>query len=221
MASYSSYPSDDTYLNNNSGNTNYGGSTIVQAYNNGSGSQRRALLLWNLSSVPSVAKVSNVNLKMHQIGGPGSGEVEYIYRVKQSWSEYGVTWNSGWTTAGCYDPTYDLDTTSIASFTQLTDSDRNCTLPDSLITNWLTGGYTNAGILIATASGGAGLGDFGSKDNGTASYRPVLSFDYDIPVAPGAMILGLFEWYKKQHKLMKQLINHGAIPLGRQELLPI
>lgn len=220
MATYSSYPSQDTYLNNSAGNTNYGGATTLPAFNDGGGWNRRAIFQWDLSSVPVVAKISNVNMMFHQVGA-GAGPTEYIYRVRRAWAEYSATWNSPWASGGCWNTSTDYDSSAIGSFTQAADSDRNVSISASVITDWLTGTFANNGVLMDTSSGGSGFCEFGSRDNGTAGYRPVLSFDWDIPVPPGMMIVGLFRQWQRRTELYRELMHMGAIPLGGQELKPI
>ena len=140
------------------------------------------------------------------------------YYVKRAWNEgtgtgvdgqaanaNEVTWNSAksgsvnWTTAGAQDTTNDRDNTKqdeIIPMTVAAGTKIKMTLTDyvQLVVN---GSITNNGIVYVRTSNFAANGtyDFYSKEDATASNRPLLTIIYTVPTVdkadPGMMMMGV------------------------------
>jgi len=97
--------------------TNYGSDTWMCVCN----LARRSLVQFDLSSIPSGSKISSATLKIYYgfwaTNNP-SGRTYWAYRVTQSWTEGGVTWNkhdgtNNWATQGGDYTTTDGDSATV------------------------------------------------------------------------------------------------------------
>ena len=137
----------------NSGSTkgayNYGGSTTIQLnpyYKSGSttGEQYRgALLKWDLSSIPSIATISNVSINFY-VTDPAASTTYNLYDLKRTWTEgtnngaagTGASWNfygsgtGAWGTTGAQNTSSDRNNTNLWSAGITTGSGEaiNCAL---------------------------------------------------------------------------------------------
>ena len=145
---------------------------------------QRALLQFDLSSIPSNAIVNNATLKMQstQIGGMLNINV---YEMLQSWVEGtgngtagSANWNqsapaTNWTTAGgTYNP--------VAVATLNTNSTGQHTWSvTSLVQAWVAGSQVNNGLMVASPDGGGNRTVTYDSSEGTTA--PVLVIDYTVP----------------------------------------
>ena len=149
----------DTHIDLNNISKNYGRDKEIRL----EGDRNRALLRFDLSSIPATAYIQSAQVMMYKTsGGAGSGSPTLTaYAVTQVWTEGtldggspadGATWNtyngtSSWTAGGAYDATSGV---AIAS----TGSDNLWLSWDitSLVTNWVGGSSANKGLLVIPSS---------------------------------------------------------------------
>lgn len=166
-------PSDDTFIKGDSQLSNFGsdGTLDVRPDN---GADRRGLIKFDLSSIPSNATVTSATLYLYEQGNK-AGQTTFIYRVTSNWSENTVTWLT-WTLLGG-----DFDN-SIAYFAYIPDQN-NCMLTmdiTSLVQLWVDGTYPNYGLMLYS-TGPNGIISYASKENGTANKHPKLDIVYSLP----------------------------------------
>jgi hypothetical protein len=82
---------------------------------------RRALILFDVSGIPSGATVSAATLRLQvSLNATTTSHNELVYRLRRAWSETQATWNvyttgNSWTTAGAADTTNDREGTAICT----------------------------------------------------------------------------------------------------------
>ncbi len=88
-------PSDDAEVNNDNPGTNYGSAHSVH-YGFGYGYERRGLLKFNFSSIPSKVTINSATLYLDGTGGylPRGVNLHIQRLTDDSWSENTVTWGS-------------------------------------------------------------------------------------------------------------------------------
>lgn len=147
-------------------------------------SRDRSLLRFDLSGVPAGATVTAAVLTLtatDTYGGNPSAESMNIYRLTQSWTEGGVTWNrydgvSPWASGGGdYDATVWATSTANPASGQQIAWDMT-----TLAQAWAGNTYANLGLILINSGTVNGL-HFASKENGNASYRPFLALSYTTP----------------------------------------
>jgi hypothetical protein len=164
-----------TYANNN-----YGTSDSIEVNGNSNlNAQRRTLIEFNLSSVPSGVRIIDASLNLYfWIANNANVQDHSVYRVTSSWVESEVTYNNrdsgnAWTSAGG-----DYDATVIDTVTGLSQDygwkKWNIT---SVAESWNNGTYANYGIIIISSATGSRKRYY-SSDYGTASLRPILNITY-------------------------------------------
>ena len=112
IATYSSsttlYSESDNRILIQLPNDNYGTQNFIALQVFGSTGRQRSLIKFNLASIPSNATINTATLKSkvysYVVGSPG-GRTVYAYRLTNSWTETGSTWNkrdgiNNWGTAG-------------------------------------------------------------------------------------------------------------------------
>jgi hypothetical protein len=135
---------------------------------------RRGLVMFDLSSIPSNATITSATLYLYERGNK-TGQTTYIYRVTSNWNENTVTWQSWLSSGGDFDSTNSY-------FTYLPDQN-NCLLTmdiTNLVTLWINGTYPNYGLMLYS-TGPNHIISYSSKENGTASERPKLNVTYTVP----------------------------------------
>ncbi|CAN5479244.1 hypothetical protein BH09SUM1_BH09SUM1_10210 [soil metagenome] len=187
----------DTTIYLNAATDNAGGSTILFAGRNNQPSNRRALISFDLASIPSGATVTGVSLQMTISNLPPSGSVtsQSLYKVSSSWVEGtgagtgsggtsvpgAATWNSrqdgslAWTTAGGDFAVSPSATASApTSFTNVTWSGGGLVAD---VSAWLAAPATNFGwILIGDESTAQSIRGYNSSE--AVSNAPTLTVDY-------------------------------------------
>lgn len=182
-------PNADTYIRSQMGsqNTNYGicGDFII---GNQGMSASRALLLFDLSSLPSDAIITDASLGIKKISGSQMTASVSAYRLTTGWDEGAVcnmngdaSWNEksngvSWASAGGdFDPvavgTTDIGPNDIYYYVSVT----------GLVSDWFDGTHTNHGFLVKVTDEGAAPNvnnTFGSRENADPGCHPVLSITY-------------------------------------------
>lgn len=167
-------PTMDTYLNKGSVNTNYG--TATSLYIVTSSSEKRTLVKFDLSGIPSGAVITSSIFSIY-VSTPSTSQTGRIYRLTRSWTETGATWNKyggtgSWTTVGG-----DYDTGTIwGSFSSLSSSGYKTSDINNLVKNWYGGQYQNYGFIIIGPTSSQVV--FNSDEG---SNRPKLDITYNLP----------------------------------------
>ena len=148
----------DTYIKLNETGNNFGVSTQL-IIDRESGDLQRALVQFDLSSVPVGAIIHSATLNMEATAVGGTINID-AYQVLESWAEGTANGSSddanwtnrdtgtAWTTAGGYfDPTA-IDSLGVTATGQLSWS------ITTLVQDWVDGTYANYGVMIGSPDGG-------------------------------------------------------------------
>jgi hypothetical protein len=172
----------DSYIDEYFPVTNYGteASLDVSSYTY----DARSLVKFDLSSIPPSAIINSATLKLylHAVGST-NGRTFWAYRLTQSWTEGGVTWNrydgsNTWTTQGGDYTTADGSSSIVPN--------GGWTIWDvtSIVKSWVEGGLPNNGFLIRDGDESSTTyyhAQFYSKDEATSNgLRPILEVDYTL-----------------------------------------
>jgi hypothetical protein len=166
-------PSDDTYIRGDSILSNYGSDNRLDVRPD-NGADRRGLIKFDLSSIPSNATITNATLYLYAKDNK-EGQTTYIYRVTSNWSENTVTWLT-WTLLGG-----DFDN-SISYFTYLPNQN-NCMLTmniTNLVQRWVNRTYPNQGLMLYSTGPNHTI-SYVTKEDGVVSERPKLDIVYTVP----------------------------------------
>jgi hypothetical protein len=189
-------PSDDSYVKTNQPDNNFGSEEVLTVKSQVTGPQNwRALLRFDLSSIPVGSTINGASLSLYmEIAAGSSRNYELYYGSNDSWTEGAVTYNSAFTAAlPAPGLTSLLDTiptgTSAASLTWGKNGPNSATESlTSRVDLELNGiGADKIISLIIkdqTESNSPNrLASFTSKDTTTTNAKPVLVVDYTPPVA--------------------------------------
>jgi Disaggregatase related repeat len=198
-------------------NYNYGVFNIV-VVGNSSGDPyiTRTLIQFDLSSVPASSVVSGAMLSLYALTDNATSAATYnAYRLKRAWAEgtrggtadigaTGVTWSwydaagTTWQTAGG-DGANDRESGIVGSrdftATETLNQFKDFSLTPSLVQEWISGAFSNNGMLIKSGSESSTSKDrydFASSDNTTAANRPKLEVIYAPPTSGNALFSSLF-----------------------------
>jgi hypothetical protein len=155
--------------------SNYGNDTKIDVRPD-NGADRRGMLKFDLSSIPSNATITSATLYLSEKDNK-AGQTTYIYRVTSNWNENTVTWRS-WTLLGG-----DFDN-SVSYFTFVPDQN-NCMLTmdiTSLVQLWVDGTYPNQGLMLYSTGPNHNIA-YVTKEDGTAGEQPKLDIVYVVPSA--------------------------------------
>lgn len=162
---------------------------------------RRSLLAFDVSSIPAGAAVEDATLRLWLQTAPAAQRTYNVYSLTSPWLEgtgngannspavNGVTWierqfgNNLWTGAGPWDWVAgggDFSGLTAATPTPNGSGEMNWDVAGD-VGVWVSGAGVNHGWLIADSnenSGNSQRGRFGSRENGNAAQRPVLTVTY-------------------------------------------
>jgi hypothetical protein len=168
-------PSDDTYIDGGSPTNNYGSDNTFEVRPD-NGADRRGLLKFDLSSIPSNATITSATLYLYERGNK-TGQTTYIYRVTSNWNESTVTWSNWSLPGGNFD--------SSTSYFGYLPEQNNCMLTmdlSSLVQAWMNGTYTNYGLMLYS-TGPNHIISYSSKESGTPAEWPKLNIVYVTPTS--------------------------------------
>lgn len=156
----------------------------------------RALLKFDLSSIPATATVDTATLTLTVTANNATiASTLSAYRMIRAWvegtKEYtdsgadGATWNTydganAWGTAGANNTTTDREA---AAFGSRSNSDAESgalamSLTAAKVEEWVDGTLTNNGLLLKTGEGDYDQYFYASSDNTTAASRPKIVVEY-------------------------------------------
>lgn len=130
---------------------------------------RRALLRFDLSSIPANATVVSSTLRLVQSSKGGATSTVSVYRATQAWTETTVTWSS-FGSGGSYSPT------AVTSFQAPTGSAVHNLNLTGLVDSWVAGDVPNHGIVLSEPS--VVRTSIKSSENSTPADRPGLTVCY-------------------------------------------
>lgn len=166
-----------------SASTNFGTATTI-TLDTESGSAERGILEFDFSTLPAKADILSAILELNLSSATGSTFNGTLYRVNNSWTETGVSWNNrsnsnSWDSAGG-----DYDNTTVHAKRELNNTVewKNWTIT-YLVKGWFNGTWSNLGMIIVAepSQGGNSLKSFDSSDSVTAGLRPRLTINYTLP----------------------------------------
>ncbi len=177
-------PIADTYLNREAFTTNFGTNTTFSIEGEEK-KLKRALLKFDLSSIPVGAAITSATLTLQKVGGDIISYNVGIYRMENT------TPAKNWTENGAHNVKYDGTTqwtalggegdhnTSEYASTNVSSNGSYSWTVTSLIDDWVNNGVPNNGLMIKALPEQAGnqpLFDFNSRE--AASGKPVLTINY-------------------------------------------
>jgi len=162
----------DSYIGSGQPGDNHGAEPVLSTKPNGN--IQRALIQFDLSTIPTTATVACAELQIYQQGDPEVALTADVHGVTASWVETQVTWNDRdssipltWTSVGG-----DYGG-SVTSFSLGITGTRTIDIA-SLAQNWVTTPGANYGLIILTSPGGATV----SFDSREAANPPRLVIQY-------------------------------------------
>jgi len=173
--------SEDTYIYQNAPDDNYCSQDVL---NVGREQQYAGLVRFDLSSIPSDARIVEAALQLYASGWDGSDMTIDAHRIRRDVNMCQATWNQAedgnpWGVPGCNDTDTDRGATPESSVTTSGISKWyhfNLTI---LAQDWISGRLANNGVLLRGASSGStSLFRFASAEVGTSSLRPKLVITY-------------------------------------------
>jgi hypothetical protein len=173
--------SEDTYIYQNAPDDNY---CLQDVLNVGREQQYAALVRFDLSSIPSDARVVESTLQLYASGWDGSDMTIDAYRIRRDVSICQATWNQAgdanpWDLPGCNDTDTDRGATPESSLTTSGISKWYSFNLTIAVQDWVNGRLANNGVLLRGAeSGSTSLFRFASAEVGTSSLRPKLVITY-------------------------------------------
>jgi len=180
-------PTRDTYIRSSSSRVNNNYSTDNPLKVKGtSGDLKRALLFFDISSIPANAIVDSAMFSLYCNNNNSTVDLLGVYRLTRAWTNTGATWNrydgtNNWTTAGG-----DFNATARATaYPAFSSAFTNWNIK-SLVQEWVGGTYVNHGVLVRrTVENVSSSKDvqFRSIEQSGTSQDPKLFIRYRIPAS--------------------------------------
>ncbi len=168
-------------------NDNYGNAkeTWVSSVSNDT---TRSLLRFHVDAIPPNSRILEATLSLYRKSGSGSDQPVSAHRIKNSWSEDSVTWNSresgtNWDTAGA-----DYDPTAVVTTPVGPDNQRYEWNITPLVQGWVDGSYPNYGVALVAAIDGMPGEEFFTSDETDPDRRPNLSITYTCECGQACMV---------------------------------
>lgn len=189
MAEIDIYPSDDSYVDANAPDTNYGTETdlFIQAVSY----SKYIFLKFSLSAIPSGSTINSAILYLYMYYAEGT-VIGNTYLCDTDWAEGTIKWSNKPSGTGG-----DLKTWTFNS----TGWKNSGNVFATIVSDWNSGAINNYGLVISTTTAGNPISKAYSKDN--ATNKPYMKVDYTPPPTSGFMIF-LSEAFNKGKKYFKK-----------------
>jgi len=196
MAQVTLNPSKDVHLTKTVPTVNQDSASLdVGEYNGNVGDIRRALLHFDLSSIPSGSTITVATFRIYDSGDNLATNTRTMraYRLLRAWGETTATWNTtdgstSWGTVGAYNTTNDLEATDIGSVSMPGTEVAgyvDITLTASKVQEWLNGTLANNGLLLGMDTELDDLHRFNSDEG---ANKPELVITYTPPILTKSII---------------------------------
>jgi hypothetical protein len=168
----------DTFIEGANGHTDHNKKTDKNlTLKTESNKLERILIQFDLGTIPDNVKILSAVLELDQNKDQGSETTVYAHRLRQSWTEADVTWESvdgtnDWPTDGG-----DYDIQPAASFVATGTGWKSLQIAN-LLQLWLSGIDNNGIILLAEARSGNNEKKFTSSDDNDSTKHPKLTVTY-------------------------------------------
>ncbi len=147
-------------------------------------SERRDLFQFNtINTIPSNAVIQSAIFSIYKEGGDNYNLNLAVYRLTQSWTESGVTWDkrdgsNSWTTSGGT-----FSSTPIASVATTYANGYKDFNVKSLVQSWVSGTYSNYGMIVKqpNPSNETDKKYYITSSEGTSNQTPKLVITYSVP----------------------------------------
>jgi TGF-beta propeptide. len=178
MATITLSPTNDSYISQYYGNTNFGSvSVLFIGMFVGPGDDYRSLLKFDVSSIPVGSIITNATLGLFdERKDVSGGELATIYRNLADFSQSTVTWNNAPPIVATSD-TVTIEDANLNSYVNFNITD--------LVQGWVYGAFPNFGFTVEGVETTPALCGFYSQESGDPSKRPILTVTYTSgPVGP-------------------------------------
>jgi len=176
------YPVADSSLYQGSPNSNVGGSTILEVYPWNIGYNKRAVIKFDLSSIPANVNISSAKLFLREYTTYGGTRTLNLHKVIKNWTEAGVTWNkyngtNNWTNDGG-DFNFSASASATVGWTGVLKWDNWDVTQD--VKNFYSGPESNLGWILKDSNEDTSQAYwfFYSREG---EYQPYLLIDYSTP----------------------------------------
>ncbi|WP_417616052.1 DNRLRE domain-containing protein [Oceanisphaera sp.] len=171
----------DTYLYDDPWGTTRGTETRMRISNSGN-LDKRGLLKFDLSTIPTAALITSATLELN-LEGIGSGEIADIslHRVTRDWHQTQANWSLARTSENWSSLGGDFEPTALTS-AEIDPLALGATQWDitALVGDWVAGVQDNHGLMLL-GSPGVNHADFSSSNHAAATQRPKLTIQYHCP----------------------------------------
>ncbi|MCK5321105.1 DNRLRE domain-containing protein [Candidatus Pacearchaeota archaeon] len=177
----------DTFIREDFPNANSATATELSIGKTAGDNELRALLQFNISSIPQTDTVLNATIQVYLETATGFSNITVkAYRLTSEWIEAEASWNNrtnsfSWSSIGG-----DYDSTELDSQVFLNSSGNyyNFTITETA-RNWVNGSYNNYGIILIASNASAGnFSKISSSDSATLSQRPEIIIEHVANAAP-------------------------------------
>jgi hypothetical protein len=182
----------DSFIASNTATTNYGtNATLYIGESNSAASVARALIKFDLSSIPDHAHILSATLSLwNYADAANNARTLRAFRQLRAWTEAGVTWNrydgsNDWQTAGGFGASdcEQTDCGSLALSATEAAGEKIITLDTAKIQEMVAGAFVNNGFLLKVDTEGDDQYAYRSSDYATAADRPKLTVVYSALLA--------------------------------------
>ncbi len=142
-------PAQDTFIIQDKANQNHGADTDMRIKPD-AGNERRILIGFNLSSIPSSSTIISSTLRLYETTTSASQTIT-LYRLTNSWVGSQVNWNQrssgvAWSTAGG-----DYQNTALATFSPNIANQYRDINVTAVTQGWYNGTFSNHGLLLRSS----------------------------------------------------------------------
>lgn len=211
-------PAKDNSIYSENSNSNGKGTGLFAGITN-KGATRRALVAFNMDSIPAGATIDSVSLRMVVTQTQVGNETATLHRLRSDWGE-GTSSGSGqgaapttgdatWTRAffNTVSWTAGGDFVAQASATSAVGSSAVTWSSNGLVADvqgWVNG-QDNFGWLLQVDESGRSAKQFASRESGTSANRPTLTIEYTLPKSDQTITF---------NEIPSQILERGALTMG-------